>query len=347
MSLSILPPPATTHPSPFLGALSPSTDSGDLSSEDGDTLQTPLTELSDLPQHSYSILQRHYDHQLTPDVFRTYSDQPPLSPGPTSLEVKTVSVSTLARAGASPPIASLVNGRFYGGHTVSPPHALDLANASLELGQFTSPMSNHVLDPNVSPFVPVKQAFDLTIEDFAASSSEVASTSSMPIVLPSLPMLSITVLEDEPQPFDGSESLGFIRPSLQHASQSENSHLMCGRTYSPRFPSDHSLNPFFVRTYRLGEELGAGGYGFVMTARHRTEGHEVAVKFIIKEKVPDHAWWEDETFGRIPTEVMILTLVDHENIVRCLDLYEDELYFYLVSFIIFFPFRSHFNPSFS
>ncbi|TBU55839.1 kinase-like protein [Dichomitus squalens] len=67
-----------------------------------------------------------------------------------------------------------------------------------------------------------------------------------------------------------------------------------------------------------------------MTARHRIEGHEVAVKFIIKEKVPEHAWWEDDVFGRVPTEVMLLSLVNHENIVKCLDLFEDEVYFYLV-----------------
>ena len=79
------------------------------------------------------------------------------------------------------------------------------------------------------------------------------------------------------------------------------------------------------------DELGAGGYGFVMTARHRIEGHEVAVKFIIKEKVPAHAWWDDDMLGRVPTEVMIMSLVEHENIVRCLDLFEDNLYFYLVS----------------
>lgn len=76
--------------------------------------------------------------------------------------------------------------------------------------------------------------------------------------------------------------------------------------------------------------MGAGGYGFVMTARHRTEGHEVAVKFIIKDKVPEHAWWDDEVYGRVPTEVMLLSLVNHENIVKCLDLFEDDVYFYLV-----------------
>ena len=86
-----------------------------------------------------------------------------------------------------------------------------------------------------------------------------------------------------------------------------------------------------VDSFVFQDELGSGGYGFVMTARHREDGHEVAVKFIIKDKVPDHAWWEDDTYGRVPTEVMLLSLVNHENIVKCLDLFEDEVYFYLVS----------------
>ena len=118
---------------------------------------------------------------------------------------------------------------------------------------------------------------------------------------------------------------------MLRAPASENVMLAKARLYSPRFPAGHNLNPFFARTYHLGDELGAGGYGFVMTARHRLEGHEVAVKFIIKDKVPDHAWWEDDTYGRVPTEVMLLSLVNHENIVKCLDLFEDEVYFYLVS----------------
>lgn len=103
------------------------------------------------------------------------------------------------------------------------------------------------------------------------------------------------------------------------------------RRHSPQFPIHHQLNRHFVINYQLEDELGSGGYGFVMTAQHRTERHEVAVKFIIKEKVPDYAWMEDETFGRLPTEVLLLACIEHENIVKCLDLYEDPLYFYLVS----------------
>lgn len=40
---------------------------------------------------------------------------------------------------------------------------------------------------------------------------------------------------------------------------------------------------------------------------------------------------EDKVLGRLPTEVMLLSLVNHENIVKCLDLFEDATFFYLVS----------------
>jgi hypothetical protein len=39
---------------------------------------------------------------------------------------------------------------------------------------------------------------------------------------------------------------------------------------------------------------------------------------------------EDEVVGRLPTEVVLLSYINHESIVKCLDLFEDELYFYLV-----------------
>ena len=68
-----------------------------------------------------------------------------------------------------------------------------------------------------------------------------------------------------------------------------------------------------------------------MTARHLERGHEVAVKFIIKAKVPEHCWWQDEILGRVPTEVLLMSLLNHKHIVKCLDLFEDDLYFYLVS----------------
>jgi len=101
--------------------------------------------------------------------------------------------------------------------------------------------------------------------------------------------------------------------------------------YSRRFPRGHHLNADFVCWYQLGDELGAGGYGFVLTALHRLERREVAVKFIIKAKVPEHAWMEDKNARRVPTEALLLGLLNHPNVVKCMDLFEDDLYFYLVS----------------
>ncbi|KAH9485408.1 PAS domain-containing serine/threonine-protein kinase [Psilocybe cubensis] len=100
--------------------------------------------------------------------------------------------------------------------------------------------------------------------------------------------------------------------------------------YSPQFPPGHCLNTAFAQKYQLEDELGSGGYGFVMTAYHRIEGDEVAVKFIIKDKVPEHAWTEDPISGRIPTEVLILTHISHPNIVKCLAVFEDDRFYYLV-----------------
>ncbi|KAK7045589.1 hypothetical protein VNI00_007421 [Paramarasmius palmivorus] len=131
-------------------------------------------------------------------------------------------------------------------------------------------------------------------------------------------------------------------PSYQGSRPVASSYNLESHLHSPHFPRDHKLNAHFVRTYQLEDELGSGGYGFVMTAKHRRLQHEVAVKFIIKSKVPEHAWMEHELYGRLPTEVMLLSVMDHENIVKCLDLFEDNLYFYLVQELHGSPWQ---NPS--
>ncbi|KAF6760341.1 CAMK/CAMKL/PASK protein kinase [Ephemerocybe angulata] len=109
-----------------------------------------------------------------------------------------------------------------------------------------------------------------------------------------------------------------------------NKYDLSARSYSGNFPEGHQLRAEFVEAYQLDDELGSGGYSFVMTARDRCDGYEVAVKFIIKEKVPDHCWIKDPTYGKLPMEFVLLSYVNHENIVKCLDVYEDPLFFYLV-----------------
>ncbi|KAJ7783177.1 kinase-like domain-containing protein [Mycena metata] len=113
----------------------------------------------------------------------------------------------------------------------------------------------------------------------------------------------------EPHPEKPTRSHGPPRASSDQ--QSAPLLNLSASAHSPRFPPDHELDPYFVRAYNLEDELGSGGYGFV-----------VAVKFILKSKIPEHSWIEDK--------VMLLRVIDHENIVKCLGLYEDSLYYYLV-----------------
>ncbi|KAH8083762.1 kinase-like domain-containing protein [Cristinia sonorae] len=294
------------HPhanSPPFGYLSPPTDSGDDASDDGDDIQTPLTEHSHQPYAVYQ--QQNYAFSSPP--FQSYS--PPDShhsrnafvPNQAKHDQEHSSFSSLLTPAAADKPAPHTMDSFFP-YSSPPPNALDLANASLEFDPFAASFGESMSSQSPSN----------GLDRYSASSSP-SNDSPTPLDLPPLPALT-----------------PLARPSMFRASQSENIFIQKGRTYSPRFPEHHLLNSFFVHTYLLEDELGAGGYGFVMTARHLERGHEVAVKFIIKDKVPDHCWWQDEILGRVPTEVLVMSLLNHRHVVKCLDLFEDDLYFYLV-----------------
>ncbi|KAJ3275988.1 hypothetical protein HDU76_010568, partial [Blyttiomyces sp. JEL0837] len=72
------------------------------------------------------------------------------------------------------------------------------------------------------------------------------------------------------------------------------------------FPETHVLPVQFRKKYLLGSCLGSGGFGFVCSSIRRCDNVDVAVKFILKEKVPATAWARDETLGVVPTEVYFL-----------------------------------------
>ncbi|KAG0735745.1 hypothetical protein G6F57_008378 [Rhizopus arrhizus] len=92
----------------------------------------------------------------------------------------------------------------------------------------------------------------------------------------------------------------------------------------------HSLHPSFTEKYILGQELGSGGFGFVVSAYERQTGIERAVKFIVRKRVPSTAWVCDHEMGPIPMEIYVLKHVRHPNIIQYCDAYQDDVYFYLV-----------------
>lgn len=92
----------------------------------------------------------------------------------------------------------------------------------------------------------------------------------------------------------------------------------------------YNFHPTFLANYIIGEELGSGGFGFVVSARERKTGIERAVKFIFRNKVPAHCWVKDRDLGAIPMEIYILKNVKHSSIIGYVDSYQDEHFCYLV-----------------
>lgn len=103
------------------------------------------------------------------------------------------------------------------------------------------------------------------------------------------------------------------------------------QTVSARHLANHSLHPSFSGAYTLGDELGSGGFGFVVSAIRDEDSMPVAVKFIWKDKVPAHGWVRDPELGVIPMEAFVLKVVRHQCVVKFIDLFDDPVFFYLVS----------------
>ncbi|MEJ1283530.1 PAS domain-containing serine/threonine-protein kinase isoform X1 [Cricetulus griseus] len=82
--------------------------------------------------------------------------------------------------------------------------------------------------------------------------------------------------------------------------------------------------------YSTISPLGSGAFGFVWTAVEKEHNKEVVVKFIKKEKVLEDCWIEDPKLGKVTLEIAILSKVEHANIIKVLDIFENQGFFQLV-----------------
>ena len=82
--------------------------------------------------------------------------------------------------------------------------------------------------------------------------------------------------------------------------------------------------------YRIVEEIGVGASGFVCRGVCLTNSTEVAIKFIIKEKLEPGRLLEDSKYGMVPLEIYMLKRLKHTNIIKLYDVYQDGVYFYMI-----------------
>ncbi|XP_058607475.1 PAS domain-containing serine/threonine-protein kinase isoform X2 [Onychostoma macrolepis] len=87
---------------------------------------------------------------------------------------------------------------------------------------------------------------------------------------------------------------------------------------------------YFEEDYRPLRSIGKGAFGFVWLAARRIDAQEVVVKFIRKSAVVSECWVDDPDLGRVSQEVAILVRLQHPNIVKVLEVFENERFFQMV-----------------
>ncbi|KAM4727877.1 PAS domain-containing serine/threonine-protein kinase [Anableps anableps] len=86
----------------------------------------------------------------------------------------------------------------------------------------------------------------------------------------------------------------------------------------------------FEEEYQPIKAVGKGAFGFVWKAIRRCDGQEVIVKFISKARIMSDCWVDDPMLGRVSQEIAILTRVQHHNIVKVAEVFENGCYFQMV-----------------
>lgn len=83
---------------------------------------------------------------------------------------------------------------------------------------------------------------------------------------------------------------------------------------------EESVKQFYI----MGEKIGEGTFGLVRKAVRRETGEEVAIKAMDKQKL------DPDEMTSLQLEVEILSQVDHPNIVKTFEVYDEPGVLYIV-----------------
>lgn len=96
------------------------------------------------------------------------------------------------------------------------------------------------------------------------------------------------------------------------------------RQFSRRFSN---CLPFPQKLYKLVSVLGKGSYGLVFLAVHLISGQKVAIKAIRKHRNNDVS----RNYEKITNEISIMSRLNHKNITRLFEVFENSKYIFLVT----------------
>ncbi|CCF60425.1 hypothetical protein KAFR_0K00700 [Kazachstania africana CBS 2517] len=87
-----------------------------------------------------------------------------------------------------------------------------------------------------------------------------------------------------------------------------------------------------LQDFIILQKMGEGAYGKVNLCMHKMKKYIVVIKMIFKERILVDTWVRDRKLGTIPSEIQIMATLNkkpHENILRLLDFFEDDEYYYI------------------
>ncbi|KAJ3166099.1 hypothetical protein HDU88_003645 [Geranomyces variabilis] len=179
--------------------------------------------------------------------------------------------------------------------------------------------------PPPSPPSPALPAFALSVKEatptasspLAAAAASAESSEAANTLLPTSPLLQQAAARNHISPPRAP------RTSVLKSKPPPSSPVQ-------RILNRYPLNAQFLAKYMITAELGSGGFGHVLAATCRADGQEVAVKLILKKRIPVHAWARDPELGVMPMEVYLVKRCSHPNIVGFKDFYECERFAYLI-----------------
>jgi serine/threonine protein kinase len=82
--------------------------------------------------------------------------------------------------------------------------------------------------------------------------------------------------------------------------------------------------------YVFGKTLGQGAFGLVRLCMHKVSGKTFAIKIMDKIQIAKHQIYVD----LMQNELSILGEKSHPNIIRIVDLFEDNINYYVVSELV-------------
>lgn len=85
--------------------------------------------------------------------------------------------------------------------------------------------------------------------------------------------------------------------------------------------------------FKILKKMGQGAYGRVVLAENKEDpNYVVVIKLIIKERILVDTWVRDRKLGTIPSEIQIMATLNnqpHPNIMRLIDFFEDDEFYYI------------------